>query len=131
MIAALAVLIVVAVAAYLVQPLLVEESPAEDLAVPAGGELWRREKAVAVLAITEADFDRATGKLSEDDYRVLRSDYEGRALQAMDEIDKLVPRAAAETAAGAPAARFCPACGNRFGETDSFCSSCGRPRLAA
>lgn len=128
MIAALAVLIVVAVAAYLVQPLLVEASPAEEPLVPAGGELWRREKAVAVLAITEADFDRATGKLSDDDYRILRSDYEGRALQAMDEIDKLAPRA---EAAGAPAVRFCPGCGNRFGDADSFCASCGRPRLAA
>lgn len=130
MIAALAVLLVVAVAAYVVQPLLVEATPVDDAFVPAGRELWAREKAVAVLAITEADFDLATGKLSDADYRVLRTDYEGRALQAMDEIDKLAPHA--ETvAASASATRFCSGCGNRFGESDSFCGCCGRPRLAA
>jgi hypothetical protein len=87
-------------------------------------ELWKREKAVAVLAITEADFDLATGKLSDDDYRVLRSDYEGRALVAMDELEKLVPAEAGDTLV-----RFCAGCGSSFAETDAFCGSCGRPRF--
>ena len=87
-------------------------------------ELWKREKAVAVLAITEADFDLATGKLSDDDYRVLRSDYEGRALLAMDELEKLGPGEAGDTLV-----RFCAGCGSGFAETDSFCGSCGRPRF--
>ena len=87
-------------------------------------ELWKREKAVAVLAITEADFDLATGKLSDADYHVLRSDYEGRALQAMDELEKLVPAAADGTLV-----KFCAGCGWSFSDTDSFCGSCGRPRF--
>jgi hypothetical protein len=86
--------------------------------------MWTREKAVAVLAITEADFDLATGKLSDDDYNVLRSDYEGRALLAMDELEKLGP---AET--GDALVRFCAGCGASFAESDSFCGSCGRPRF--
>lgn len=127
MIAALAVLLVLAVAAYVARPLLVEEVGIEAPLAPTGRELWTREKDVAVLAITEADFDRATGKLSDEDYTVLRSDYEGRALQAMDEMDKLVPEA--PTAVAGP--RFCGSCGSRYGDGDSYCSGCGRPRLAA
>lgn len=127
MTAVLAILLVLLVAAFVISPLLWGDSD-ERLEHGGGrGELWRREKAVAVLAITEADFDRATGKLSDDDYRVLRSDYEGRALVAMDEIEKLVPAVtAATTAAGT--IRFCPGCGTRFAETHAFCGSCGRPR---
>jgi hypothetical protein len=87
-------------------------------------ELWKREKAVAVLAITEADFDLATGKLSDADYHVLRSDYEGRALQAMDELEKLVP-----TAADGTSVKFCAGCGSSFSDADAFCGSCGRPRF--
>src|SRR5215203_4214248 len=91
MMVVLAIVLVLAVAAFVVAPLVRVEAQVSADAPVSGGELWAREKAVAVLAITEADFDRATGKLSDDDYRVLRSDYEGRALQAMDEMDKLTP----------------------------------------
>ncbi|MBI5505497.1 MAG: hypothetical protein HY899_11895 [Deltaproteobacteria bacterium] len=88
-------------------------------------ELWKHEKAVALLAITEADFDRATGKLSDDDYTVLREDYEDRALRAIDELEKLdaSPAPPAEVSA-----RFCGNCGTRFGSADRYCSSCGTPR---
>lgn len=130
MTALLAALIVLAVAAFVARPLLVEDSALEAPLLPTGQELWSREKAVAVLAITEADFDRATGKLSEDDYRVLRSDYEGRALQAMDEMEKLAPEAGAGTTAPS-AVRFCGSCGRGFGDGDSFCAGCGRARAAA
>jgi hypothetical protein len=120
----LAVFLVATVAVFIVSPFFRLQGAEKDEKRPARGELWRREKAVAVLAITEADFDLATGKLSDDDYRVLRSDYEGRALQAMDELEKLVPADAAVSVAS-----FCAGCGSRFSETDSFCGSCGRPRF--
>ena len=121
---ALAILLIVAVAAFVVSPLL--SGGADSAPETSGrGELWAREKATAVLAITEADFDRATGKLSDDDYRLLRSDYEGRALHAMDEIDRLVPAPAAGVV------RYCAGCGSPFSESDSFCGSCGRPRFTA
>jgi len=123
----LAILLVLLVAAFVISPLLRDASGGRLEIGAGGGELWRREKAVAVLAITEADFDRATGKLSDDDYRVLRSDYEGRALVAMDEIDKLVP-VVADITAEAGTIRFCPGCGTRFAEAHVFCGSCGRPR---
>lgn len=132
MIAALTAFITLLVAAWIVLPLLGQAKAVVAEAGPGGNELWRREKAVAVLAISEADFDRATGKLSDEDYRVLRSDYEGRALHAMDEIDRLAPAPATAGDAAQPAggeqARFCSACGNRFAEPDAFCAACGRAR---
>jgi hypothetical protein len=122
-IAVLAVVLIAGVAAYIVLPFFRRTEGDRADASPVRDELWKHEKAVAVLAITEADFDLATGKLSDDDYHVLRSDYEGRALHAMDEIDRLAPSGAATTA------NFCAGCGARFTDTDSFCGACGRPRF--
>lgn len=123
MTAVFAILMVLVVATYVVLPLLARpDATSVDTPGP-GNELWNREKAVAVLAISEADFDRATGKLSEEDYRVLRSDYEGRALHAMDEIEKMVP--ATQTA---EVVRYCGDCGTAFAPGDAFCGGCGQPR---
>lgn len=124
----LAAILILAVTAYIVLPLLrapSEESSTE--ALPVADELWQREKAVALLAISEADFDLATGKLSDDDYRVLLTDYEDRALHAMGELEKAVPPPAAPEFA----ARFCSACGSRFAAPDRFCAGCGQQRAAA
>src|SRR6185369_5288121 len=65
-----AIVLILAVAAFVISPLLARDGETVAEAPGRRGELWAREKAVAVLAITEADFDRATGKLSDDDYRV-------------------------------------------------------------
>ncbi|HEY2772938.1 MAG TPA: hypothetical protein VGK20_02670 [Candidatus Binatia bacterium] len=123
----LAILLVLAVAVFVAVPLLGHDEAvaAASGAMPAT-ELWAREKAVAVLAISEADFDLATGKLSNDDYRVLRTDYEGRAIAAMDEMDKVVP--VAETVGETSEVRFCGDCGQRFSDGHVFCGGCGRPR---
>jgi hypothetical protein len=131
MTALVAILVVLAVTGSIVWPLLQDhDGSAEAAEAPAGDELWKREKAVAVLAITEADFDRATGKLSDDDYQELRSDYEGRALQAMDQLDRFAALESAPAPEGAFPA-FCGACGKAFGEQDAFCAGCGRPRHPA
>ena len=128
MIVFVAFLIVLAVSAFVIVPLLGEPSPADAPSAAGGDELWTREKDVAILAITEADFDRATGKLSDDDYRILRSDYEGRALTAMDEIEKKTARA---PGASDESIRYCAGCGAMFSSVDAFCGSCGRRRFAA
>jgi len=134
------VLMVVSVAVIIAMPLMRATGP-EAEAVDERTEQLNREKTVALMAIREADFDRATGKLTEDDYSVLRGDYEKRALGAMTELDAAgrqvvvapLAREASATAAGGVTAAFCAACGNAFGETDRFCASCGqsRPQLAA
>lgn len=100
-----------------------------------GRELWAREKAVAMIAMKEAEFDRATGKLTDADYSVLRGDYEERALRAMKELD--VAPAGASKALKTPentavqqeeGARFCTACGNALASGHRFCGACGAPR---
>ncbi len=130
MIVALTAVIALLVTAWVTSPLFRRAEAVATETGPRGNELWRREKAVAVLAISEADFDRATGKLSDEDYRVLRSDYEGRALHAMDEIEKLAPGPAPDAAPDdrGKLALFCGACGSPFAVPDAFCGACGRVR---
>jgi len=122
-----AMLLVLLVAGLIAAPLL-RAGPAADGQArgAAADELWHREKAVALLAISEAEFDRATGKLSDDDYQVLRDDYEGRALRAMGELE--VRMEAAPGPAPATAQRFCSRCGRAFAAADRFCAGCGCAR---
>ena len=91
----------------------------------------RHEKDVALLAIREAELDRAMGKLSDEDYGALRGQYERRALAALGELDKAMNRpgkAAEPKPAARPLARFCSACGRRHGKDDRFCAGCGHAR---
>lgn len=124
-------LLILAVAAAVAAPLLDGDGDvAEAGTVPTGAaELLEREKSVALLAIKEADFDLAMGKLSQDDYTTLREFYEERALGALDELDSL-ERAAVEQAATSAERPlpFCTSCGSRFRPQDRFCGSCGAAR---
>lgn len=58
----------------------------------------------ALLALKELEFDRATAKLSEEDYAALRARYEAKAIAVLDGC-------AACGAAMEPADRYCGACG--------------------
>lgn len=58
--------------------------PAADRA----GE-WEKQKIDAYTAIKEAEFDRQMGKLTEEDYRVIREKYEARAVEALAQLDAL------------------------------------------
>ena len=98
---------------------------------------------IALLALKEIEFDRATGKLSDGDYEMLKERYSAEAIEALDQ-DPLV--AVGETAATDPeamvAARLqqirsahtagavapppCPTCGPRPEPDALYCSSCGR-----
>jgi hypothetical protein len=49
---------------------------------------WERQKKEAYAAIKEAEFDRQTGKLTQEDYDFLREKYEARALEAMAQLDQ-------------------------------------------
>ena len=90
----------------------------------------------AVDALREVEFDRATGKLSDDDYAALRASCTAEAVQAMRAADGTAPPAdgtappddAAEAliASYRRAVAVCPSCGERPEPAAVFCSSCGR-----
>lgn len=69
-----------------------------------------------VDALREVEFDYATGKLSDGDYRALKTSY--------------MQDAAAELANRAKSLGACPACGARPEADAAYCSSCGRALAA-
>ena len=95
-------------------------------------------RGVALLALKEIEFDRETGKLSDEDYRFLKDKYSAQAIEALraeeaakapDDVEALIAhrvralRAAAEAAP--EGARACPTCGPRPEPDAAFCSTCG------
>ena len=50
---------------------------------------WEKQKVDAYSAIKEAEFDRQMGKLTDEDYRLLREKYEARALESLAQLDRL------------------------------------------
>ena len=103
------------------------EDPEDDLS----------PRAVALRALKEIEFDRATGKLSDADYDVLKTRYTSEALAALrGEPSRSEMRDAGSgvsAAAAHPASRIphpvCPNHGPRPESDAQFCSECGR-RLA-
>ena len=99
-------------------------------------------RAVALRALREIEFDRATGKLSDADYDSLKGKYTAEALAALRAEEA---RAAASVATparpGSPISRpvcpthglrpepdavFCSECGRRLGTAPAYCARCGR-----
>jgi hypothetical protein len=100
-------------------------------------------KGIALAALREIEFDRATGKLSDDDYAQLKSRYTAEALAVLraEEDGAKPPAEAAPSVATGDAVEDliadrvrrlqaagirCPACGPRPESDALFCSSCGR-----
>jgi double zinc ribbon protein len=100
-------------------------------------------RAVALRALREIEFDRATGKLSDADYEALRAKYTAEALAALraeagseqragttppaSRFPSPVARPACPThgARPEPDAAFCSDCGRRLGTAPGFCARCG------
>ena len=95
---------------------------------------------VALRALKEIEFDRATGKLADADYEALKAKYTGEALAAMREESGTGSREPRKSAPRAPHpapscpqhgprperdANFCSACGRRLGTAPGYCPRCG------
>ena len=111
------------------QPLLRPGVPRAAIYVPPDPEETRR--GVALAALKELEFDRATGKLSDADYAFLNARYTKEAVAALradeaasavSDIETLIAARARALAGGPPA---CPTCGPRPESDAVFCSTCG------
>jgi hypothetical protein len=118
------------------RPLIWPAPPAEPVFEPLEQE--ETPRGIALLALKEIEFDRETGKLSEEDYRFLKEKYTAEAIEALraeegmkapDDVEALIAhrvRALRSAAASAPpGARVCPTCGPRPEADAVFCSTCG------
>ena len=95
----------VAVLWLVLQPIV---APAPDVAPiydPPDAEETARGR--ALLALKEIEFDRATAKLSDEDYAMLRTRYEAAAVATLD---------------------GCASCGAAMAVEDAFCARCGAKR---
>jgi len=107
------------------------EDPADDMS----------PQTVALRALKEIEFDRATGKLSDQDYDALKAKYTGEALAVMREESGVrslepgvkpapdsrlpTPRCPAHGARPESGAVFCSDCGRRLGSAPGYCARCG------
>lgn len=123
------------------EPVLSPRGAGAPLPEPEAEEETRR--GVALLALKEIEFDRATGKLSDTDYDSLKARYSQEALAALEADEDLAGRAGTTgdpedliaarlrqlrvaPASGQPAPPPCPTCGPRPEPDALFCSSCGQ-----
>jgi len=107
------------------------EDPADDMS----------PQTVALRALKEIEFDRATGKLSDQDYDALKAKYTGEALAAMrvesgirsqesgvkpaPESRLPTPRCPQHGVRSEKDAVFCSECGRRLGTARGYCARCG------
>lgn len=98
-------LIAVALLFLVLHPLVVPDSVVAPPWEPPEIEATARGR--ALLALKEIEFDRATGKLSDEDYQQLHARYQ---------------RAAIDNLSG------CQRCGHPLADSDRFCGACGGRR---
>lgn len=133
------VFIVVGVALFVAAPLFESTRGAGKARVDLERSRLEHERALAVQALRDLEFDHEMRKLSEQDWAELRRNLEERALRAMAELERLdkaadrrgARRTAVRVADGGPtqlqSAKFCPACGTPITLRAKFCAQCGAP----
>lgn len=122
----LGLLVVLGALVFVVLPLF-QLSGSPERAVQGAGphDEWLRRRDEAYAAIKEMEFDYEMGKLSPEDYRLMRSRYEGQAIEALAALDGAgADRPESGTAAGGK--RRCVRCGDPV-RRGRFCGSCGVP----
>lgn len=145
-----AIALTLASVAFVLYPIVRGRSaPVEDEEEPSEAEVRKR---AALLAIRDAEYERAAGKLDDADFRALRAELAAEALAAMraeearagpqgeappgehDELEREVARYRLALRAGTlcsecgranePGSRYCGECGAPLGA--GRCSACGR-----
>jgi cytochrome c-type biogenesis protein CcmI len=130
-----AVLLVAAVVLYVLQPMLSGQRASLHLELDEPTEAESRRR-VTLLALRDVEYDYATGKLNEADYRSLKRELAAEALDALDQMDAI---AAAGPGSAPPeleqeierlkgglrAGTTCSVCGSANEGGSRFCAYCG------
>jgi hypothetical protein len=137
------ILLVAGAVYFVLRPVLHPEPATEE----AGGDTPGNEgedpdddfspRAVALRALKEIEFDRATGKLSDQDYDELKAKYTAEALEALraePREEQVLPAPRSPLPALScpehgprrePGSQFCSECGRRLGTAPGYCARCG------
>lgn len=134
-----AVLLVAAVVLFILQPVLAGKAARLDRT---DDEMTEAEatRRVKLLALRDVEYDYATGKLDEEDYRDLRRELSREALQALEEAERertVIENGAGEVddleleiarvREGLRSGLTCGSCGHANPPGSRFCSGCGTP----
>jgi len=144
------ILLVAGAVYFVLRPILRPELAANDTGDAAGANEGEdpdddfSPRAVALRALKEIEFDRATGKLSDADYDALKGKYTSEALAALraesgergagsgSTVERTAPRSPlplstcpAHGPRPEPGAQFCSECGRRLGAAPGYCARCG------
>ena len=91
-----------------------------------------------LVALRDLDFDQRTGKVTDQDYAVLRSELLTKAAleleikkQKEQELEERLELSIQAHKKGKSSAHTCAKCGLRINPSDLFCSACGAPQKPA
>jgi hypothetical protein len=87
-------------------------------------DVLEREKALVLRSLKELEFDRAMGKVGQQDFAALSSRLRARALTLMQDLERAAP-AATPSGASAQGRRGCSRCGTVNDVDARFCKQCG------
>jgi hypothetical protein len=89
-------------------------------------EAMLRDKALILRSIKELEFDRATGKVNDTDFREMNARLRAKALSLMEALERGEPAATPRPPSVAPARPACASC-DTINDTDAkFCKRCGQ-----
>ena len=92
----------------------------------------RDKKAMLYEVIQDLDFEKASGKISEDDYETSRDNYLAQVAAVMEKLDAVAtsekpPQAKKQPPQKSKDTRACASCSELNPKGSNFCLECGKP----
>ncbi len=83
------------------------------------------KKEAAYTALVDLEFDFKTGKIGDDDYKIMKAGFESDALNLLRQVEDYEKGRTPVSPQKAVDTRFCNNCGSTVRETNKFCAECG------